>query len=120
MDPITFLLLLAVLLLETISHLSLKAAAGRARGTFGYDQILGLLCQPFLWLGVAAFIFLFLAWLGFIARVPLAKGVMLGAVTIVGVMIGGRIFFGESITPARATATGLIAIGVVLVGWGGA
>jgi multidrug transporter EmrE-like cation transporter len=44
---------------------------------------------------------------------------MLGSITIVGVMLGGRIMYGERITRSRALGIGLIAIGVVLVGWGG-
>ena len=91
-----------------------RAFAGKS----GLDHLMGLLRQPYLWAGIAAFVLLFLAWLAFIARVPLAKGVMMGSVTIVGVMIGGYIFFNERITPPRAIAVGLIALGVGLVGWG--
>ena len=119
MDLITLALLAAVLLLETISNLSLKAAAMRAQEMDGVNHTLAMLRQPFLWLGIAMFVLLFLAWLAFIARVPLAQGIMLGAITIAGVMIGGRLFFAERITRPRAIAVGLIATGVALVGWGG-
>jgi multidrug transporter EmrE-like cation transporter len=43
---------------------------------------------------------------------------MAGSITIVGVMLGGRLFFRERITPPRAIAIALIAAGVALVGWG--
>ena len=119
MDIITISLLAGVLVLETVSHLSLKAAAQRVRGVNGGSYIAAMLRQPFLWLGILAFVLLFLAWLAFIARVPLAKGIMLGAITIVGVMVGGRIFFSEAITQPRFIAVGFIAFGVALVGWGG-
>ena len=56
-------------------------------------------------------------WIGFYSVVSLGAGVMMGSITIAGVMIGGRIFFGEKITPARALAAALIAAGVFLVGW---
>ncbi|MEZ5854726.1 MAG: hypothetical protein R3D67_08240 [Hyphomicrobiaceae bacterium] len=56
-------------------------------------------------------------WIGFYSHVPLAQGVMTGCITIAGVMIGGRIFFNEKITPARAISALLIAVGVLLVGW---
>jgi multidrug transporter EmrE-like cation transporter len=44
---------------------------------------------------------------------------MIGSIGIIGVMLGGRLFFGEAITRPRAGAAVLIAIGVALVGWGG-
>jgi drug/metabolite transporter (DMT)-like permease len=119
MDSITLALLAAVLLLETFSHLCLKAAAERARTSAAISHTRAMLRQPWFWAGIAAFVFLFLAWLAFISRVPLAKGIMLGAITIVGVMVGGRICFNERITPPRAIAVGLISAGVALVGWGG-
>ena len=43
---------------------------------------------------------------------------MAGSITIVGVMIGGRLIFKEHITLPRALAIILIAVGVGLVGWG--
>ena len=43
---------------------------------------------------------------------------MAGSITIAGVMLGGRLFFNERITPARAIAILLISFGVALVGWG--
>ena len=42
---------------------------------------------------------------------------MTGCITIAGVMIGGRICFGERITGMRALAALLIGVGVLLVGW---
>ena len=70
------------------------------------------------WLAATSFVALFLAWLAFLSRVPLGQGVMAGSITIVGVMLGGRLWFREYVTPARATAIALIAVGVALVGWG--
>ncbi len=118
MDILTLSLLALVLIFETASHLSLKAAAVRAKTMKNVSHSIAMLYQPFLWLGVGLFVLLFLSWLAFIARVPLAKGIMLGAITIVGVMVGGRIIFQEQITRPRAWAVGLIAIGVAIVGWG--
>ncbi len=114
-----WLLLLAVLVLDTGSHLLLKSASMRAKTSDGSAFIVALLVQPLLWLAIFAFVALFLAWLGFLSLVPLSQGVMVGSITIAGVMIGGRIFFGESITPSRALAVGLIGTGVLLVGLGG-
>jgi drug/metabolite transporter (DMT)-like permease len=57
------------------------------------------------------------AWIGFYSVVPLAQGVMTGCISIAGVMIGGRLVFGERITVMRALAALLIGLGVLLVGW---
>jgi len=118
MDRTAVLLLLAVLVLETVSHLALKSASVRAARKAGLDYLLTFGAQPAFWLALACFVALFLAWLAFLARVPLGQGVMAGSVTIVGVMLGGRIYFREHITPPRALAIALITCGVVLVGWG--
>ena len=113
-----WLLLLVVLVLDTTSHLLLKSASMRARDVSGRAFVLALLAQPLLWLAIAAFVALFLAWMGFISLVPLSQGVMAGSITIAGVMLGGRLFFGERITPARGLAIALISAGVLLVGLG--
>jgi drug/metabolite transporter (DMT)-like permease len=118
MDQIAAALLLAVLLLETVSHLALKSASMRAAHKAGLDYLLTFAVQPAFWLALGSFIALFLAWLAFLSRVPLGQGVMAGSITIVGVMLGGRLFFKEHITLPRALAIALIAVGVGLVGWG--
>lgn len=114
-----WLLLAAILLLDTGSHLLLKSASMKA-GTDGgpLQHLAMLLSQSTLWLAIASFVALFFAWIGFISVVPLSQGVMAGSITIVGVMLGGRIFFGEAITAGRAGSIGLIAFGVLLVGLG--
>ena len=119
MSATAWLLLFAVLILDTASHLTLKSASMRASGADGLAFVAALLRQPMLWLTIAAFVALFLAWMGFISLVPLSQGVMAGSITIVGVMLGGRIFFGERLTRARLLSIGLISAGVLLVGWGG-
>ena len=118
MDEIAAVLLLAVLLLETISHLALKSASMRASGSATWRYFLRFAAQPTLWLALVAFIATFFAWLAFLSRVPLGEGVMAGSITIVGVMLGGRLIFKERITLPRALAIALIAVGVGLVGWG--
>jgi drug/metabolite transporter (DMT)-like permease len=118
MDEIAALLLLAVLLLETVSHLALKSASIRAGSRAGFAYLLMFAAQPGFWIALAAFAATFLAWLAFLSRVPLGQGVMAGSITIVGVMLGGRLYFREHITPPRALAIALIAAGVALVGWG--
>jgi drug/metabolite transporter (DMT)-like permease len=117
-DLIASLLLLGVLVFDTVSHLGLKAASGRASGTTDLKYIGTFMLEPAFWLAIAAFAAVFLCWLAFLQRVPLGQGVMAGSITIVGVMLGGRIWFGERLTRPRVIAICLIAIGVALVGWG--
>jgi multidrug transporter EmrE-like cation transporter len=117
MTPTAWLLLGAMLVLDTGSHLLLKASTARAHRSSHGQFLLALFSDPLFWLTVVAFLGVLVAWVGFYSVVPLAQGVMAGCITIAGVMIGGRIFFRERITPARAMAVGLIIVGVLLVGW---
>ncbi len=116
MTQTAWLLLSAVLVLDTISHLLLKSASIRADGDTQGSFLLALSRQPVFWVAIASFMALLVAWVAFISNVPLSLGVMAGSITIVGVMIGGRIMFGEQITPPRALAVGLISAGVLMVG----
>jgi len=118
MDEIAAVLLLAVLLLETVSHLALKSASIRASAAAGFRYLLIFAGQPAFWLAIVSFVVLFFAWLAFLSRVPLGQGVMAGSITIVGVMLGGRLMYREHITLPRALAIALIAVGVGLIGWG--
>ena len=118
MDEIAVLLLFVVLLLETVSHLALKSASIRASSGAGVRYLLIFATQPIFWLAIGSFVALFFAWLAFLSRVPLGQGVMAGSITIVGVMLGGRLIYKEHITLPRALAIALIALGVGLVGWG--
>lgn len=120
MNETTTGLLLAVLFFETISQLALKLASRRVGGDVGVGvrYLMAFVAQPAFWVALFAFVWLFLSWLAFLSRVPLGQGVMAGSITMVGVLLGGRLFFGEQITRYRALAIILIALGVTLVGWG--
>lgn len=119
MTSVAWLLLCAILLLDTGSHLLLKSASVRAAGAQRRPFVVALLREPLMWLAAVMFVVLFFSWLGFLSLVPLSQGVMAGSITIAGVMVGGRLFFNEAITPARAASAGLIGAGVLLVGLGG-
>lgn len=106
-----------LLVLDTASHLLLKGAAERAESDGHYEFLRRLFADPMLWLALACFVFLLVVWVAFYSLVPLSQGVMTACLTIVGVMVGGRIFFREAITLPRAAAVTLIAAGVFLVGW---
>jgi len=113
-----WLLLMAVLVLDTVSHLLLKSASIRAdqRSDSQTEFLSALAVDSRFWVAILCFVALLVTWVGFISLVPLSQGVMAGSITIVGVMIGGRIAFGEAITPPRLLAVGLISLGVLIVG----
>ena len=77
-----------------------------------------MLARPWLWVGVCCFIGEFVAWLAFLSLVPLAQGVLLGMISIVIVMVGGRIMFREHFTRLRIIGMVLIVAGVAIVGIG--
>jgi len=120
MSPFALLLLAFVLIGNTAGQLLFKAASLRASrpGWAGHWQALAF--DPLLWLALLIYVFEFFMWLAFLSVVPLWQGVMVACVDILLVMVGGRVFFGERITSARMLAISLIAVGVVLVGGGGA
>jgi drug/metabolite transporter (DMT)-like permease len=103
---------------DTIGQLSFKAASLSADDYDGWAHWKRLIQSPFLWIGIAAFVFEFVFWLSFLSLVPLAMGLFVGSANMIAVMIGARWLFNEKITAVRAGAIGLIALGVMLVGWG--
>jgi len=120
MSPFALALLAIVLVGNTAGQLLFKAASLRASrpGRAGHWQALAF--DPLLWLALLIYVFEFFMWLAFLSVVPLWQGVMVACIDILLVMLGGRIFFGEQITGARVLAISLIAVGVLLVGGGGA
>jgi undecaprenyl phosphate-alpha-L-ara4N flippase subunit ArnE len=106
------------LICVTIGHLSLKAAAAAAPDASFWTRWTAMLKDPWMWLGTAAFVVEFLLWLAFLSLVPLSLAVLMGSLDTFVVAVGGRIFFAEPLTPRRIVSTGMIVIGVALVGWG--
>ena len=109
---------LANMICDTVGQLSFKAASLSADEYDGFEHWKRLAQSPYLWLGIAAFVLEFVFWLSFLSLVPLAMGLFVGSANMIAVMLGGRLLFGEKITPWRAGAIVLIAVGVMLVGWG--
>ncbi len=72
-----------------------------------------------MWLGIGTYVVEFFVYLAFLSKVELSEGVLMTSLNIVAVMVGGRLFFKEALTPSRILATFFIATGVALVGWGG-
>lgn len=108
---------LATILLDTTGQLAFKSAAiapveaGRARWK-------RMARNPRLWLGIGCYVAEFLAWTAFLSLVPLGRGVLLGSINIVAVMLGGHAMFNERLSRMRLCGMGLIVAGVALVGAG--
>jgi drug/metabolite transporter (DMT)-like permease len=112
--------LIGNLIFDTTGHLAFKGASARAAHLDGLAHWKALATSPWLWVGLIAFVGEFFMWLAVLSLVPLAQGVLVGCINIAGVMIGGRLLFGEALTVPRLVAVALVVIGVLLVGWGGA
>ena len=119
MDPFATLLLAVFLLGTAAGQLLFKAASVRAHKSANQSWA-AVALEPLLWLGIAIYIFSFVIWLAFVSLVPLWQAVMVANLDILVVMVCGRYFFGERITPPRVIGVLLICLGVGLVGWGGA
>jgi len=120
MSSFALSLLAIVLIGNTAGQLLFKAASLRAGRPGWAEHWQALAFDPLLWLALLIYVFEFFMWLAFLSVVPLWQGVMVACIDILLVMLGGRIFFGEQITGARMLAISLIAVGVLLVGGGGA
>lgn len=115
---LVFFLWMLNTVLDAGGQLAFKRAAVEPGAGDGWARWRHMLARPWIWLGVACFAGEFLVWLAFLSVVPLAQGVLLGMVSIVVVMLGGRWLFHEHFTRLRLLGIGLIAAGVVVVGLG--
>ncbi len=116
MSALVLLLWVANATLDTVGQIAFKYAATKQIDSEGMNYWLALSKQPWLWIGIFAYIFEFLLWLAFLTLVPLSQGVLLAAINIITIMIAGRILFSEKLTPLRVTGIVLVTIGVVVIG----
>lgn len=112
-----FLWLLNIVI-DTVGHLVFKAAASQGLDLDVVQHWKHMLVRPLLWVGVGCYVFEFFVWIAFLSLVPLASGVMLGSINIVVLMVAGKVFFKERLTPWRVTGMSLITLGVLFVGMG--
>jgi drug/metabolite transporter (DMT)-like permease len=107
------------ILLDTVGHFAFKLAAIEPDPQCSLkEHWRHMLGRPWMWVGVFCFAGEFVAWLAFLSLVPLAQGVLLGMVSIVVVMLLGRIVFREHLTRPRVIGMTLIVAGVAIVGLG--
>ena len=106
----------ANVLVDTLGQVALKMAATRNRHRDGLHYWRGMMRRPWLWLGLGCYAVEFVLWLAFISLVPLSKGVLMGSINIVAIMLVGRYMFKERLTALRVTGMLSIALGVAIVG----
>ena len=104
------------ILVDSAGQLAFKAAAVEPGEAEGMARWRHMLARPWIWAGVACFVVEFVLWLAFLSLVPLAEGVLLGMLSIVTVMLGGRFWFHEHFTRLRVIGILLIIAGVAIVG----
>ena len=120
MSWLIFLVWLGNIVCDTVGQLAFKEAATEPetedKETSVVQYWIALLKRPALWLGIFAYVAEFLPWLAFLTLVPLSEGILLGSINIIVIMVLGRFFFNEKLTPMRVIGIGLVALGVAIVG----
>ena len=107
---------LVTIVLDTVGQLAFKAVAADPRAGEGIARWRYMAHRPQLWLGIACYVLEFLAWTAFLSLVPLGRGVLLGSINIVAIMLAGRMLFRERLTSMRLVGIGLVSVGVAVVG----
>lgn len=118
MSALVLYLWLANIILDTGGQLAFKAAAGDPRAGNGIERWRYMLARPFLWTGIVCYVFEFVLWVAFLSLVPLSRGVLLGSINIVVIVIAGRLLFRERLTSWHVAGISLVTAGVAIVGSG--
>lgn len=116
MSPLVITIWIGNLFFDASGQLAFKAAARSTGEVQGLTHFLEAMRSAWTWFGLVAYLGEFVLWLAFLSFVPLSKAVLLSSANIFVVMLGGRLLFGEPITPRRGLAALLIISGVTLVG----
>ncbi|AXI02406.1 EamA family transporter [Aquirhabdus parva] len=117
MSYLTLVLWLSNIILDTTGQLSFKAAARQPHSeAVGRHYWMTVFQQPWLWFGILCYVIEFVVWIAFLSLVPLSQGVLLGSINIVVILLAGRYFFTEHLTPMRVIGVLLVTCGVALVG----
>jgi drug/metabolite transporter (DMT)-like permease len=77
-----------------------------------WRQIAG---APLLWCGVGAYVIEFITWLFVLSLAPLSLVFPAASLSYVGVVLGGRLVLGETVSRRRWLGTLVITAGVMLV-----
>ena len=118
MHPLIVMLWSVNIVLDTVGQLAFKSAAMEPSLGDGLARWRQMAARPRLWFGIGCFATEFLCWLAFLSLVPLSRGVLLGSINMVAIMLAGRVLFGEQLSRWRVAGIVLIGIGVGVVGLG--
>lgn len=118
MNVTVFGIWMATVLLDTGGQLAFKAAATDPAAGDGLARWKYMLSRPWLWLGCGCYVVEFLAWTAFLSLVTLGRGLLLGSINVVAIMLAGRMLFGERLTRMRVLGILLVTVGVAIVGAG--
>lgn len=119
MSALVVTLWLLNVVLDTGGQLAFKAAAGDPDAGEGIARWKHMLSRPWLGLGIACYVLEFVVWIAFLSLVPLSRGVLLGSINIVALMLAGRFLFKERLTRLRVAGMLLVSLGVAVVGVAG-
>ena len=119
MTPTVILLIALCIVLDAIGQLAFKLGLDRLPEHVGgfrlrhfWRQIAG---APLLWCGVACYSVLFVAWLEVLSLAPLSLVFPAISLSYCGVVLGGRLVLGETVSRRRWLGTVVITTGVMLV-----
>lgn len=117
--PLALALWLLNLALDTGGQLAFKAAASDPHAGDGIARWRYMLARPWLILGIACYVIEFPVWIAFLSQGPLTRGVLLGSIDMVVIMLAGRWLFHEKLTRLRVLGILLVTVGVTIVGVAG-
>ena len=110
---------LGAILLASTGHLVIKlgliAAGHEASPAGGRARIIETLFQPAVIGGLAIYGIGTLLWISAVARKNISFLYPLTALNYVIVSVGGKLWFGETISPARWTGIAIVVLGVALL-----
>lgn len=109
---------LGAILLASTGHLVIKLgliAADHAASSGGLGRIIETLFQPAVIGGLAIYGIGTLLWISAVARKNISFLYPLTALNYVIVSVGGKLWFGETISPARWTGIAIVVLGVALL-----
>lgn len=102
------------ILLRTLNQVLFKQVAlGPGGGSY-----LALLFEPLFYLSSIFFLAQAGVWLAVLRRLPLSRAYPFTSLTVITLLIGGAVFFGEAVTLGNVLGALVIMTGVVVIGGG--
>jgi multidrug transporter EmrE-like cation transporter len=120
MTVVSFMLVLAGVLLNAAAQLLLKAGTNRI-GSFSFSAEniapigAAVATQPHILLGLACYGISVVVWIMALSRTPVSVAYPMLSIGYVVNAFGAWCLFGEAVTPMRLVGTGIIILGVFIV-----